>query len=60
MSDRTGSELAKTKNKEIESILSGSTDGGDAFAKFATSARSDVSGTLDDKNKVRRAALGWG
>jgi hypothetical protein len=51
LSDRTGSELAKSKNREIESILSGGgSEEGKAF-KFA-SARSDVSGTLEDKNKV--------
>lgn len=50
MSDRTGSELAKTKNREIESILSGSDDG-TTFKNF-TSARSDISATIDDKNKV--------
>lgn len=49
VSDRTGSELAKSKNKEIESILSYSDDGG--LNRFA-SARSDV-GVVGDKNKVR-------
>lgn len=58
MSDRTGSELAKTKNREIESILSGSDDG-TTFKNF-TSARSDISATIDDKNKEIESLLSGG